>query len=127
MNDIHTAINQAALGETKQSDNSLIEQCYRFKDDFIGFQGHFPGYPILPAFIQILLAQQLADTFWEMPIKLIGINKAKFLLELKPNQKITVICEKATSNDTFVCKARLMVEDELAASFLMTFGLKDSS
>jgi 3-hydroxyacyl-[acyl-carrier-protein] dehydratase len=127
MKDIYTAINQAALGATRQNDNSFIEQSYRFKEDFVGFQGHFPDYPILPAFIQILLAQQLAKTLWEKPIKLIGTSKAKFLLELKPSQIIRVICEKPPLNDTFVCKARLMVKDELASSFLMTFGLKESS
>jgi len=98
---------------------------YRFSNDFIGFSGHFPGYPILPAFIQIMMACTLVEELKGRALELATIEKAKFLIEIGPEQEILVRIRERTIGARPGCEARLVVNDEVAASFRMSFEEED--
>ena len=101
---------------------------YRFSNDFIGFSGHFPGYPILPAFVQIMMACTLAEELKGRTLEPATIEKAKFLLEIRPEQEILLRIRERTIGARPGYEARLVVNDEVAASFHMIFeGEEDTT
>lgn len=77
------------LGES----GSRWKMRFLFPPDFIGFQGHFPNNPVLPAIAQICMARLL----WSRviaPVAALDIKTAKFREPLRPNQEIMLSLER---------------------------------
>jgi len=108
-------------GLTATEDGGLCAH-FRFADDFVGFQGHFPGRPVLPAVCQVgavitMLEAQLADD-----VELIELVSAKFFLPVTCEQDLLVECNlnmitvnevavksSISNGDERVCELRLRV------------------
>ncbi len=101
-----------------------VSASFRFPTAFTAFSGHFPGYPILPAFVQILIAIVLIEEIDRRPLELKSIEKAKFLAEIKPDQTITVECAPAGVDDQRKWKVKIMLADRTAASFTISLDQK---
>ena len=127
MNKIRKAIILSATSGIEESQPGMIKQRYRFGPDFIGFSGHFPGNPILPAFVQILTALTLTERYKGRPLKAASVEKAKFRIPLQPDQEIEVACRQLTVGKLTGCDARLTVSEGLAASFRISFFVKEDS
>ena len=112
MNKIKKEIISSAVSRIEKSEADTIKQRYRFSPDFIGFAGHFPGNPILPAFVQILMALTLTEGH-------------KGCRPLQPDQEIEVACRQRTAGELSGCDARLSVSEGLAASFRISFSVKE--
>ena len=125
MNKIKREIISSAISGIEESQPDTIKQRYRFSPQFIGFSGHFPGNPILPAFVQILMALTLTEKFKGCPLKMVSIEKAKFRIPIRPDQEIEVACRQRTAGKLPGCDARLMVSEGLAASFRISFFLEE--
>lgn len=121
MSRIRQEIVSSAIDAMKETAPDTVKKRYRFGPEFIGFSGHFPGYPILPAFVQILTAQTLAEEQKGHPLKLAGLENAKFHIQLRPDQDIDVECRPRKIKGKSGCEARLIVDDGLASSFVMFF------
>ena len=121
MNKLRQAIVLSAIGEKTEDENNIITRRYCFKPDFIGFQGHFPGYPILPAFVQILTAITIIEEHQKCRLELATVEKAKFQLPLHPDLEIEVACAQRQIHDKSICEARLTVTEKLASSFRFSF------
>lgn len=121
MSALKKTIVSSAIGAMAESQMGAIEQRYRFGPDFIGFCGHFPGYPILPAFVQILMALTLTEEQKGCPLEVVWIEKAKFHIPLGPEQEITVECRPIRIGNSAGCEARLTVSEGLASSFRICF------
>lgn len=89
--------------------------------DFPGFAGHFPGYPVLPAVLQVLAAQVLVEELRGRPLRLAKLERAKFLRPVRPGEPLRVDCRLRKGN----WEARLEVQGEPAASFSMTLVEED--
>jgi len=126
MNKIKKEIISSATSGIEESPPDTIKQRYRFSPDFIGFSGHFPGNPILPAFVQILMALTLTENYKGCPLKAAGVEKAKFRIPLQPDQEIEVSCRQRTADKLTGCDARLTVSEGLAASFRISFFAKEN-
>ena len=113
-------IKQAALAPASLNGDSG-KQSYRFTESFIGFAGHFPGYPILPAILQTLLAQILAEQVVGEPLQFSTLQRAKFTRELRPDEQIDVSLDCLEKNGQLHCATQLEVAGESAASFTMVF------
>ena len=122
MNKLRQAIVSSAIGKKTEDENNVVTRRYRFKPDFIGFQGHFPGYPILPAFVQILTAITIIEEHQNCRLELATVEKAKFHLPLRPDLEIEVTCAQRQVNGKFICEARLIVTEGLASSFRFSFA-----
>lgn len=86
MTNIITSINQAA-GKVIKLANGGVEQHFRFGKDFTGFTGHFPGNPVLPAFVQICMSRLL----WTACSKgQFIVKSAKFMQPIGPDEEIIV-------------------------------------
>lgn len=70
---------------------------YDLKADFIGFSGHFPEYPILPAFIQVKMVQHMLQTALGTPLRLSRISRAKFTGQARPGDRLLVECSTVES------------------------------
>lgn len=89
--------------------------------DFPGFAGHFPGFPVLPAVLQVLAAQVLVEELRGRPLRLAKLERAKFLRPVRPGERLQVACRLRKGN----WEARLEVQGEPAASFSMTLVEED--
>ncbi len=96
------------------------EQSFRFSSAFVGFSGHFPGYPILPAVLQVLAAQLVAEQIAGEPLQVVSLTRAKFIRQLRPDEKIDVSLECRDLESALRCQTTLRVGDEKAASFTLT-------
>jgi len=63
---------------------------FLFSKTFLGFSGHFPGYPILPAVIQIAAVRMLAEIGLKKTVMLHSIERAKFTNIVQPGNPLTI-------------------------------------
>ena len=127
MNSVKQEIVASAVDKIKVAASGTVTRRYCFGEDFIGFAGHFPGYPILPAFVQILTALTLAEEQRGHPLELAAVENAKFHIRLLPEQEINVECKEKLIRGNPVCEARLTVAEGLAAGFRLSFAEKGSA
>ena len=121
MNRAREEIAAAAVGAAEISADRG-RQGYRFNENFVGFAGHFPGYPILPAVLQVLMAQLLAERVVGEPLQFLSLERAKFSLQLLPQDCIEVsVCHKQRQDQLcFACE--LQVSGKSAASFTLVLS-----
>ena len=62
---------------------------YTLSEDFVGFQGHFEGHPVLPALAQVFAAQNLVQALNYGPVTLEAITQAKFLSLVRPGHLLS--------------------------------------
>jgi 3-hydroxyacyl-[acyl-carrier-protein] dehydratase len=122
MSELLKAIGQSALGPSQTQESDMIAGKFCFSENFIGFSGHFPGYPILPAVVQLMLALSLIEEQKGRPLQLRSIQNAKFLTEIRPGDVIEVRCRDFILKDAEGSKVQIYSGDKIAASFFMTFA-----
>jgi len=115
------AIEAAAEPLCRREDGSF-RQRFRFADDFPGFDGHFPGYPVLPAIVQVLAAQSVVEGMLKRPLVMKGLERAKFLRPVLPGETLEVDCRVRRSGDRQVWDVRLSADEKPAAAFWMIPG-----
>ena len=120
MNKLKKEIFEAAQGEIEVIGPDKAIRRYCFPPHFIGFSGHFPEYPVLPAFVQILSALMVIEEWKGRPFQLFTIERAKFHIEVKPDQEMTVECREYEAKGTPAVEVKLSVAEGLAAIFHMT-------
>lgn len=126
MNKMRQEILAARLGEFTSSDGVLCGR-FRFDEGFVGFAGHFPGYPLLPAVVQVVLGQILAETLAEAlaetpsgaPLAMASLDKAKFVREVRPGDELLAECRRTEVKGRAAYEVRLSVSDEPASSFIL--------
>jgi len=118
MNKMREAIRASALAPALVTDERG-EQSFCFDESFIGFAGHFPTYPILPAFLQTLLAQLLAEQVVGQPLQFDLLQRAKFTRQIRPDEKVDVSLSCLQKEGQVRCDVQLKVDDEPAASFTL--------
>lgn len=69
---------------------------YNLPKSFKGFDGHFPGHPILPAVLQVMLGKIVCNALTSRPLAVKSIERAKFMQEISPDMNIQV---SATQKD----------------------------
>ncbi|WP_321366886.1 hypothetical protein [uncultured Desulfuromusa sp.] len=114
---------RAAIEESAIAPAQITEmaggQSFCFDQNFIGFSGHFPGYPILPAVLQVLLAQLLAEEIIGLPLSVVSLKRAKFLQQLRPGDQIEVRLSCLEKDKVWHCTSELQVSGRCAASFVL--------
>lgn len=121
MNSMRQAISRSALGAANlTADNG--EQSFCFTEDFPGFAGHFPGYPILPAILQTLMAQMVAEQVRGERLEFLALDRAKFTRELRPGERILVKVAFGETTELLRCAVELYCDAKSAATFSLTFA-----
>lgn len=114
------AIEASAISALTLDAEGRAAGTFRFAADFAGFAGHFPGYPVLPAVVQVLAAQVVVEQVGAAPLRLQRLERAKFLKQVRPEQTLRVSCRERQHCGRLVWDAHLEADGEPAAAFLMT-------
>jgi 3-hydroxyacyl-[acyl-carrier-protein] dehydratase len=125
MNKLKQEIVDSAVSEIEESQMDTIKQRFRFSHDFIGFAGHFPGNPILPALVQILIGMTLTENHKGCRLEVASVEKAKFHIPLIPEKEIEVECCQRTIGELLSYDVRLLVSEGLAAAYRISFSVRE--
>jgi len=124
-----TTLRQAIL-DCAQSPVRSVEEGYqwelRFEEEFVGFSGHFPGHPVLPAFIQILVTQCALQLRTGRPWALQRVKRAKFMKIVTPNQTVTVTWQEREVSEGRQGSFTLWVRDAKVASFIAVYAPEEA-
>lgn len=112
-------IKACALRPARQTERGW-EQTYVFTTEFTGFQGHFPGTPILPAIIQIMTVRNAIAEQMESQLQVTQIARTKFMKTITPDIPVTAIWNVREQDDCLKCKCTLETDGEAASSITMT-------
>jgi 3-hydroxyacyl-[acyl-carrier-protein] dehydratase len=96
------------------------EQTYVFGAEFTGFEGHFPGTPILPAIIQIMTVRHAIAEQIQKPLQVTQIARTKFKKTIGPDIPVTAIWNVREQGDSLKAKCTLETDGETASSISMT-------
>jgi 3-hydroxyacyl-[acyl-carrier-protein] dehydratase len=113
------AVQAAAQGCIETDEAGWTKKTFRFDPEFLGFQGHFPGYPLLPAFVQILAAVICIEEALGVDLDLAGLDNAKFQREVHPGSLIAVEWQPHDKGP-LIYRVRLKSATETVASFVLT-------
>ena len=102
------------------------EATFHFRRDFTGFQGHFPGHPILPAFVQLLTGECALSLRSARPWRLRRILRSKFLKTVLPDQIVTISWQEQMREDRLCCSFTLLANGEKAAVFSLEFDIEEN-
>jgi 3-hydroxyacyl-[acyl-carrier-protein] dehydratase len=129
MDKMQAAVVAAALAPPEKSNdadgNVVATQRYLFNADFLGFQGHFPGAPILPGVVQNLIGICFCEAVEGRSLDLFGIDNAKFMLQLGPDMEITVNGTFKQKDEKLVAKIKLEVAAGTASAYQLTFMMPE--
>ncbi len=120
--------------EFKESKSIYAIKNVSFNEPF--FNGHFPGYPVMPG---VLILEALAQASGLLVFKtpslcppneslylFVGIDKARFKKPVIPGDQLKLKVEMKKSKQGFaVFDALATVEDEIAASAELMCGFKE--
>ncbi|MCK5098228.1 MAG: hypothetical protein KAR45_08985 [Desulfobacteraceae bacterium] len=75
---INQQINELIKDKLEYQNDSLNVQV-KFDENFIGFQGHFPGNPVLPGVVMIKTMTLMYELYKKKEFTLSQIKQAKFI------------------------------------------------
>lgn len=117
MNALWRGIRASAVGDIARTGPETVERRYRFAPGFIGFSGHFPGNPILPAIVQVCAVVSLAVEESGKALRLAAVRSAKFLSPIRPDEEVSIrYCRRVDTGDD-LCDATLSVAGKTVAAF----------
>jgi 3-hydroxyacyl-[acyl-carrier-protein] dehydratase len=96
-----------------------------FPEDFVGFQGHFPGNKILPGICQIQCAIAMLEKWQGKRVILKEIIMAKFLSPVLPSEEL--ICRGSNIEErdgAFILKASFSRDDKKVAEMKLKVQFK---
>lgn len=119
MNTLAENIQTCGCRPTQQTDRGW-EKEYIFPQSFLGFQGHFPGRPILPAVVQVMIFRESIAEKLNQNLEIETITRAKFLKVINPETSVTAIWTLKEADGQFLCKCLLESEGQRVSSFNLT-------
>jgi hypothetical protein len=81
----------APTGSFFPGDNPIWSINFALNEDFLAFQGHFEGHPVLPALAQVLLAKITAELLLNRSCFLKKVVSAKFMSLVEPGTELSVL------------------------------------
>jgi 3-hydroxyacyl-[acyl-carrier-protein] dehydratase len=77
------------LGATGEGE---LRASFLFPAEFVGFHGHFPGRPVLPAICEIQAALAMLETWKGRRVRLREIVQAKFSASVSCDEEVVCSC-----------------------------------
>jgi len=117
MSALREGIDASKLGDPAGTGTETGARRYRFGPGFIGFSGHFPGNPILPAIVQIRAVVSLAEAESGKTLRLAAVRSAKFLTPIRPDEDVWIRYRRRVDSGMDICDATLSVAEKTVAAF----------
>lgn len=77
--------------KSEKSEESIRATCScLFPSDFPGFQGHFPGQPVLPAIVQLATVRYVAELVTGHRLEITSYAKSKFRAMIVPEEEVVI-------------------------------------
>lgn len=104
---IYTQIlnNLKAIDVSMETGRASGEFC--FDKEFLGFHGHFPGYPILPGIIMIGMSVAVCEAACMAPMMLASLERAKFSKQVIPGDTVRVEVNIQEIDDRYKVRSHL--------------------
>ncbi len=103
------------------NENHIISE-YIFPKEFIGFGGHFPGYPIFPGILCLKLIISTLEDYLEIPLKIIEIINAKFSSLIFPDSSVKTNIDIEKNDGGFLIRAKILSDNKTAASLQLSIS-----
>jgi 3-hydroxyacyl-[acyl-carrier-protein] dehydratase len=118
-------IEQCMSGLTEVAGDEVTAR-FLFPTGFIGFQGHFPGNPVLPAVCKVQAAIAVLEAWSRRKVRLGEIVSAKFLAPVTSDEEIVVRCSVTMEEDgRGMVKAAVARNAESVAKFKLRVTLEN--
>lgn len=88
-----------------------------FQKDFPGFDGHFPGNPILPGIVMVAMSKAVSEAVCGVPLLLSGVEHAKFSKLVLPGDAIKVAVSVSETGGGYLVRSQLISAGKTAAIF----------
>lgn len=125
MNALRREIRASAAGDIERTGTETGARRYRFPPGFIGFSGHFPGNPILPAIVQIRAVVSLAEEEGGKTLRLATVRSAKFIAPIRPDEDVWIRYRRRVDSGMDICDATLSVAGKTVASFQLELAERE--
>ncbi len=99
---------------------------FRFDSSFPGFDGHFPGYAILPGVVMIDLSLAMCEDLLNCRLLLTGIEMAKFTNPIFPDELVEADVSAVEESGTYNIRVRLTSGGKIASTLLL-FARRDAN
>ena len=80
------------LSDISEKDSNNITARFLFPEEFVGFEGHFPGKPILPGFCKIQAVLVILQEWRKKNVRLKEIVLAKFFSPVSCGEELIFEC-----------------------------------
>ena len=117
MSALRKGIDASAMDALAGAGTETGARRYRFGPGFIGFAGHFPGNPVLPAIVQIRAVVSLAQEEGGETLRLAAVRSAKFLAPIRPDEDVWIRYRRRVDSGMDICDATLSVAGNTVAAF----------
>ncbi len=114
---IHRAVLESGSRAERSADGTRATAEFNFDESFPGFDGHFPGSPLLPGIMLLKAALVLCEDLLERPLELSCIEKAKFAGRVLPGQSVRLEVRLTPTADHWKVRASLTSGAGAIASF----------
>jgi 3-hydroxyacyl-[acyl-carrier-protein] dehydratase len=106
------------MSDLAEADDGSLTARFVFPPDFLGFQGHFPGNPVLPAVCEIQGAVAMLEAWENREVSLREIILAKFSAPVTCNEEVVYSCSMTTEDGRgAVVRATIAKQGRVVAKF----------
>ncbi len=93
--------------EKNEGSSFFISADCLFPENFIGFAGHFPDKPVLPAILQLAAIRFTAEKALSTSLFPLQYNRAKFKKMIEPEQVFSLQLKLVEDNGVFQGKCKI--------------------
>jgi 3-hydroxyacyl-[acyl-carrier-protein] dehydratase len=116
------------MSELREAEKGSLTARFVFPAEFLGFQGHFPGRPVLPAVCEIQGAIAMLEAWKKTEVVLREIMLAKFSAPVTCDEEVAYACSmEMEDRDGAVVKATLAKDGKRVARFKLRVAFRDGS
>jgi 3-hydroxyacyl-[acyl-carrier-protein] dehydratase len=116
------------MSDLRESGDSGATARFVFPAGFIGFQGHFPGRPVLPAVCEIQATVAMLEAWRQKRVKLREIISAKFSAPVTCDEEVVYSCALAMEDDRMaVAKTKVARDGGDIARFKLRVVFEDET
>ena len=111
---INQQITELIKNKLEYQDDSLNVQI-QFDKNFIGFQGHFPGNPILPGVVMIKTMTIMYELYNKKKFTLFQIKQAKFIEPVLADTLISFIVKSNIDKEGIKLQGKVLKSEKVIA------------
>jgi 3-hydroxyacyl-[acyl-carrier-protein] dehydratase len=113
------------MSDLSESGDGELTARFLFPPEFVGFQGHFPERPILPAVCEIQAAIAMLEASSKRRITLKEIVSAKFSMPVTCGEEVMYLCSVAMQDSQIaVLKTNVTKHGKSVAKFKLRVVFK---